>query len=150
MIHPSLFYGQGKTGPLLGCSICPGWCTSLRACSSKTTSLPQYPVCIMLLVSLATAQELPFFWQSLGRTDPSCSSFMLMSRPSKGNLHGAVPGDVSSSVERRRPGNSLLVQEILSHLGMSISSASVEKSLCGSAMPCLLFQRDRKSLFLDI
>lgn len=150
MIYPSLVSGQGKAGPLLGCRICPGWCTSLRACSSKITSLPLYPVCIMLLVSLATAQELLFFWQSLGRTGPPCSSLVLMSRPSKGNHHGAVPGNVSSYVERRRPDRSLLVQEILTHLGMSVSSASLEKSLCGCAMPCLMFQRDRKSLFLDI
>lgn len=61
-----------------------------------------------------------------------------------------MPGDAGSDVERRRSDKSLLVEEILTHLDMSVSFASLEKGLWGSAIPCPLLQRDRKSLFLDM
>lgn len=72
--------------------------------------------------------------------------FLLVCRPSKGNHGGAVP-EVG---RKEKADRSLLVQEILTHLDMPISFASLEKSLWGSAIPCPLLQRDRKSLFLDI
>lgn len=100
---------------------------------------------------LAHGTSASLFLAVLGKNiGPACSSLMLVSRPSKGNHHGAVPGDVATYVARRRPGKYLLVQEILTHLGMSVNSASLEKSLWASALPCLLLQRDRKSLFLGV
>lgn len=49
-----------------------------------------------------------------------------------------------------KAGASWLVQEVLTHLGLSVNAASLEKSLWGSAIAYLLLQGDRTSLFLDV